>query len=238
MPSSDPAVRHAGRAEAIVLASTIGSCWATSEMPVPSLQPLGDRGRGGQGDVRVERAAVLLGQHRAARPRRAPAGRDVGVLGDPQRLEAPVLELARPGGRAGSRGRSGRSGRRCASGRTVRRRRARPRTPARTREHPAERLPCGARRRDVLRFPAGRVRPARRMVDEPGGEWKRRVALCCASVVRESKRVRWRSTDPGAGQPLMPEANAPRARRTSCSVPPRKITPRSVRQVPEDLSTP
>ena len=47
--------------------------------------------------------------------------------------------------------------------------------------------PSGCRaapRRDVLRFPAGRVRPARRMVDEPGGESLRRVARYCASVVR------------------------------------------------------
>ena len=62
-------------------------------MPVPSLQPLGDGGRRGQGDVGVERAAVLLGQLRAAGPRRPAAGRDVRVLGDPERLVAPGLQL-------------------------------------------------------------------------------------------------------------------------------------------------
>ncbi len=83
---------------------------------------------------------------------------------------------------------------------------------ARTREHPVgaavwrvDGMFCGTR--------VSRVTPARRMVDEPGGERKRRVALFCASVVRESKRVRWRSTDSGRSA-VNAEVNAPCARQT------------------------
>ena len=81
--------------EATVLACTIGSCWATSVMPVPSRSRSVTVAGGGEGDERVEGAAVLLGQLGSAGPRRAPARRDVGVLGDPERLEAAGLQLGR-----------------------------------------------------------------------------------------------------------------------------------------------
>ena len=77
-------------------------------------QPLGDRSRDGEGDERVEGAAVLLGQLGPAGPRRAPARRDVRVLGHPERLEAACLRARWPTDRGGSTDRSGTAGRRCA----------------------------------------------------------------------------------------------------------------------------
>jgi hypothetical protein len=58
----------------------------------------GRRGRGrGEGDEGIEGAAVLVGQVVVGRrrPRRAATRRDVGVLREPQRVEAALLE--RPG---------------------------------------------------------------------------------------------------------------------------------------------
>src|SRR5450759_4239819 len=51
------------------------------------------RGRGSdrERDERIHGVPVVLGQVRAPRPRRLAAGRDVGMLGDPQRLEAKLL---------------------------------------------------------------------------------------------------------------------------------------------------
>ena len=202
---------------AIVLAWTIGSCWATSEMPVPRRRrsvtvaaaaratngssvrrySSGSSGPPGHGVRRLVGMCVCSVTHSDSKPRSSSSRRQAG--------------------RAGSRGRSGRSARRCASAATVRRRRRH----ARTREHPVD--GCReVRQRDVLRFPAGRCSPARRMVDEPGGEWKARERLICASVVRESKRVRWWSTQPGwsavqsGGERSVCSANL------MLSVPPRK----------------
>jgi hypothetical protein len=54
----------------------------------------GGRGDCGERDERVEGVLVLLRQRAAAGPRRAHRGRDVGVLGEPVRLEAARLDLA------------------------------------------------------------------------------------------------------------------------------------------------
>ena len=61
----------------------------------PEQQPLRRHGGGGEGQERIEGLPVLGGQVRAAGPGAAAAGRDVGVLGHEQRLEAPLL--GRPG---------------------------------------------------------------------------------------------------------------------------------------------
>jgi hypothetical protein len=56
--------------------------------------PLGDGGGRGQRDEGIQRALVALGQlGLAGRWRRDAADRDVGVLGQVQRVEAPVLDL-------------------------------------------------------------------------------------------------------------------------------------------------
>ena len=194
-------------------------------------QPLRHRRRGGEGDERVERAAVLLGQLRAAGPRRAPARRDVGVLGDPQRLEAAVLQLASPGGRAGSRGRSGRSARRCASAATVRR----PSPTAPDARTSRRRLPCGA----STGCPAVPGRPLlTRPPDGGRARWrvKARGALSAHPwSVNRNGSGGWRpsrgwSAVQSGGDRSVCSANL------MLSVPPRKIAPRFVRQVPEDLS--
>jgi hypothetical protein len=55
-------------------------------------QPLRGGGDRGEGHQRVEAAPVLLGELRVAGGRRRPpAGGDVGVLGQPERLEAALL---------------------------------------------------------------------------------------------------------------------------------------------------
>ena len=56
---------------------------------------LAREGRCGQGEEGVHGVPVVLRQLGAARPGRLPAGRDVGVLGDPQRLEAQLLDGGR-----------------------------------------------------------------------------------------------------------------------------------------------
>ena len=64
----------------------------------PRAEPQRRRGRYGraQGDERVEAAPVLLGELGVAGGRRRPpADRDVGVLGEPQRLQPPGLRLPR-----------------------------------------------------------------------------------------------------------------------------------------------
>ena len=48
--------------------------------------------RGREGDERVEAAAVLVRQLAAAGVGRAPARRDVGVLGEPHGVEAALLD--------------------------------------------------------------------------------------------------------------------------------------------------
>src|SRR5439155_857974 len=52
------------------------------------------RGKGGvrEGEKRVHRVPVVLGQLGAAGPRRKAAGRDVRMLGDPQRFEPELLD--------------------------------------------------------------------------------------------------------------------------------------------------
>ena len=57
-------------------------------------QPLGRRRGGGQRDERVVDPPVLVGQLAAGRIGRLAADRDVGVLGEPERLEAVLLGAA------------------------------------------------------------------------------------------------------------------------------------------------
>src|SRR6185312_13157847 len=58
-------------------------------------QLLGRRCREAQRDERVVRVRIALGQLAAAAERRLAAGRDVGVLGDVERVEAAIFERAR-----------------------------------------------------------------------------------------------------------------------------------------------
>src|SRR5262249_43598631 len=59
------------------------------------LDARGHRRRGGERHEEVVGVGVLLRQHRAARPRAAARGRNVGVLGKPHRLETARFGLAR-----------------------------------------------------------------------------------------------------------------------------------------------
>ena len=94
---------------ATCLASTIGSCWAASRMPVPEPDARGHGGSGGQRDERVETALVIVEAHALDERRRdVLPQREVGVLGQPERVEAELLDRrwrARP---APGRGRSAR----------------------------------------------------------------------------------------------------------------------------------
>src|SRR5207244_9763103 len=63
--------------------------------PGPELQVLRRGRRGGEPDEWVERVGILLGQWAAARERRAPARRNVRVLGHEQGLEPALLDGAR-----------------------------------------------------------------------------------------------------------------------------------------------
>ena len=60
-----------------------------------NLEVLRREGRGCQRDEGVERMPVVLGQLAAAGPRTLTADRDVGMLGDPQRLESGTLDQGR-----------------------------------------------------------------------------------------------------------------------------------------------
>ena len=84
------------------LAMTIGSRWITSTTPKPSFRPLGHRRDGGQAHERIERVAVLGRKLAAGRVGRLPAHRDVGVLGEEERLESALLGEAAPVAPAGS----------------------------------------------------------------------------------------------------------------------------------------
>ena len=77
------------------MAKVIGSCWAGRPMPGAEPDRLRHRGGGGERDVGIGAAQVLLAELGAAGRRRGPpAGRDVGVLGDVERVEAASLGLA------------------------------------------------------------------------------------------------------------------------------------------------
>ena len=78
---------------ATCLASTMGSCWAASRMPVPSPIRSVDGGGRGQRDERVEAALVVVEAYALdQRRRRVLADREVGVLGQPERVEADLLD--------------------------------------------------------------------------------------------------------------------------------------------------
>ena len=79
---------------ATALAVTIGSRWAGSITPVPSRMRVVCARGCGQDDQRVEGARVLPGQLVVAGGRRGAADdRDVGVLGQVDRVEAAGLGL-------------------------------------------------------------------------------------------------------------------------------------------------
>ena len=83
--------RRRGRASRPPLRTTMGSRSMTRHRPVPTLSSFGRTGGDGQRDERVQDPPVLLGQLAARRVRRFARGRDVGVLGEEERLEAALL---------------------------------------------------------------------------------------------------------------------------------------------------
>ena len=79
----------------MALAVTIGSCCGTSRMPVPTFSFLVAAAAKDSADERIVGVRVALGQLAAAGEGRLAAGRDVGVLGHEQRIEAAVLQRLR-----------------------------------------------------------------------------------------------------------------------------------------------
>ena len=84
-----------GRDGEIGFAAQVGRDFVDVRDAGGELDRRGDRGRCAQRHERVERAAVELGQRPTTRIRGRAAGRDVGVLGEEDRLEAARLRFRR-----------------------------------------------------------------------------------------------------------------------------------------------